>query len=155
EQLDRVLTFFAAHLPRFELSLRADGVEVDEQEAPRFILTLEGSAEHVLAKLAARYGQTTVSVSPAALHLGYASAVGPGEKRLYRRRDEEERAAARELTSRGLRFDSNSNSFEATGDAAIQFWSEGLRALPHAWERFGVEAPKVRVRQRIRPRIRV
>ena len=153
-QLDRALTFFAAHLPRFELSLRADGVEVDDQEAPHFILTLEGDAEHVLARLAARYGQTTVAVSPTAVHLGYASAVGGGRK-LYRRREETERGAARELTSRGLKFDSNANVFEAAGDAALKFWSEGIKELPAEWERFGTQALKVRVRPRLKPRIRV
>ena len=29
-QLDRVLTFFAAHLPRFRMTLKADGVDVEE-----------------------------------------------------------------------------------------------------------------------------
>ena len=33
-QLDRVLSFFAAHLPRFRLSLVAEGLKVEEEAEP-------------------------------------------------------------------------------------------------------------------------
>ena len=80
-QLDRVLSFFAAHLPRFRMSLLADGLEVDDTCEPKFLLTLEGTAERVNAQLAARYGyNVTVPVSPSALHLGYATG-GSGSER--------------------------------------------------------------------------
>jgi superfamily II DNA or RNA helicase len=154
-QLDRVLTFFAAHLPRFRMALQADEVEVDESEEPRFILTLEGSAEHVRARLAARYGQTTVPVSPVGVNLGYASGVGSGGRKLYRRREEQERAAGRRLQEMGLRFESASTTYEARGDVALMFWAQGLNNLPEEWERFGAQSPKVRLRPRLRPRIRV
>ena len=87
-QLDRVLTFFAAHLPRFRMVLKADNLDVDESVEPHFVLTLEGNADKVKALLAARYGQTTVPVSPSAAHLGYASGVGSESRKLYRRREE-------------------------------------------------------------------
>ncbi|MBI3183508.1 MAG: SNF2 helicase associated domain-containing protein [Myxococcales bacterium] len=153
-QLDRVLTFFAAHLPRHSLSLRADGIDVDESTPPRFVLTLEGGAEHVRAKLAARYGHTTVPVSPAASHLGYAAGVREGGRKLYRRDEPAERAAAKLLLDRGFRFDSASASFEAQGDAAIELWAAGLKELPADWELFGAER-KVKLRARVRPRVRV
>ncbi|QAT83712.1 SNF2/helicase domain-containing protein [Corallococcus coralloides] len=154
-QLDRVLTFFAAHLPRFRMSLKADDIEVDESVEPRFVLTLEGAAERVKVQLAARYGQTTVAVSPTATHLGYASGVGEDARKLYRRRDEVERAAGKLLLDQGLRFDQAAQAFDASGDVALEFWARGLASLPAEWERYGVSAPKVRLRPKLKPRIRV
>jgi len=154
-QLDRVLTFFAAHLPRFRMVLKADNIDVDESVEPHFILTMEGSPEKVKVQLAARYGQTTVPVSPTANHLGYASGVGNDSRKLYRRREELERGAGKLLTELGLRFDTQSNVYEASADAALEFWARGLASLPNEWERFGVQAPKVRLRPKLRPRVRV
>jgi superfamily II DNA or RNA helicase len=154
-QLDRVLTFFAAHLPRFRMVLKADNIDVDESVEPHFLLTLEGTPERVKAQLAARYGQTTVPVSPTATHLGYASGVGNESRKLYRRREELERGAGKQLQELGLRFDANAQIYETSGDAALEFWARGLASLPDAWERFGVQAPKVRLRPKIKPRIRV
>src|SRR6185295_3177412 len=151
-QLDRILTFFAAHLPRFRMSLRADGVEVEESIDPKFILTIEGGVEHIKARLAARYGQTTVPVSPTAQHLGYASGAGEGARKLYRRRDETEREAGKLLLSKGFKFDTALNLYEAHGDAAIELWARGLAELPQEWERYGAEEKKVRLRPRLRPR---
>jgi hypothetical protein len=154
-QLDRVLTFFAAHLPRFRMTLKADNIDVDDSVEPRFVLTLEGSPERVRAQLAARYGQTTVPVSPTASHLGYASGVGGDGRKLYRRRDELERDAGKRLLELGLRYDGHAHSYDASGDTAIEFWARGLASLPEDWERYGVQAPKVRLRPKLRPRIRV
>ena len=154
-QLDRVLTFFAAHLPRFRMALKADNIDVDESVEPRFVLTLEGSPERVKVQLAARYGQTTVPVSPTAAHLGYASGVGTDGRKLYRRREELERAAGRRLQEMGLRYDGHAHAYEGSGDSAIEFWARGLSSLPDDWERYGVQAPKVRLRPKLRPRIRV
>ncbi|MFL5354579.1 SNF2-related protein [Archangium sp.] len=154
-QLDRVLTFFAAHLPRFRMALKADDIDVDESVEPRFLLTLEGTPERVKVQLAARYGQTTVPVSPTAAHLGYASGVGSEGRKLYRRREELERAAGKRLQEMGLRYDGHAHAYEASGDGAIEFWARGLASLPEDWERFGVQAPKVRLRPKLRPRIRV
>ncbi|HEX6244173.1 MAG TPA: SNF2 helicase associated domain-containing protein, partial [Polyangiales bacterium] len=154
-QLDRVLTFFAAHLPRFQMALKADDIDVDESVEPRFLLTLEGSSERVKVQLAARYGQTTVAVSPTASHLGYASGVGTEGRKLYRRREEEERAAGKRLQDLGLRYDPHTHAYDASGDGAIEFWARGLSSLPDEWERYGVQAPKVRLRPKLRPRIRV
>ncbi|MCY1001959.1 SNF2-related protein [Myxococcus sp. MISCRS1] len=154
-QLDRVLTFFAAHLPRFRMSLKADDIEVDEAVEPHFVLTLEGNPEKVKVQLAARYGQTTAPVSPTATHLGYASGVGGDSRKLYRRREDLERAAGKQLLDLGLRFEPQSQAFDATGDVALEFWARGLASLPAEWERFGVQAPKVRLRPKLKPRIRV
>ncbi|WP_224243633.1 DEAD/DEAH box helicase [Hyalangium gracile] len=154
-QLDRVLTFFAAHLPRFRMVLKADNLDVDESVEPRFVLTLEGTPDKVKVMLAARYGQTTVPVSPTASHLGYASGVGGESRKLYRRREDLERSAGKQLTEMGLRYDGQTHAYEASGDAALEFWARGLSGLPETWERFGVQAPKVRLRPKLRPRIRV
>ncbi|MBX5484012.1 MAG: SNF2 helicase associated domain-containing protein [Myxococcaceae bacterium] len=154
-QVDRILTFFAAHLPRFRLSLRAEGIDVDDTATPKFVLTLEGTAEKVKAKLGARYGTTTVQVSPDARHLGYASGSDGKSRKLYRRREDEERAAARRLIEAGFRFDSATATYEAQGDAAIAFWAETLKALPQDWEVFTAAPPKVRVRPKLKPRVKV
>ncbi|MEW5740974.1 MAG: SNF2-related protein [Myxococcota bacterium] len=155
-QLDRALSFFAAHLPRYRLSLQAEGIAVDDTTPPKFILTLEGKADVVKAQLAARYGAAvTVPVSPVAQHLGYAAG-GSGEgRKLFLRQEVVERAAARKLTELGLRFDEPSNSYEAIGDQAIDFWSRGRSELPKDWEVYAAAPPKVRVRARLKPKVRV
>ncbi len=152
-QLDRALTFFAAHLPRLDLSLRADGLDVDESTPPHFILTLEGNPEKVRAQLGARYGGTTAPVTPAAGTLGYAIGSLGNKRRLYRRDEEEERAALKLLTGLGLRWDGG--AYVAQGDTAVTFWAQGLKSLPAAWERFAAQLPEVKVRSGLRPRIRV
>ncbi len=154
-QLDRVLTFFAAHLPRFRMTLKADGVEVEEASEPKFLLTLEGTPEQISGRLAARYGHTTVPVSPTATHLGYASGTGENSKKLYRRREADEKAAGKLLLEKGFKFDTHQGTFEASGDAAIEFWAQGLKELPDHWDRFGAEKTKIRVRPKLKPRIRV
>lgn len=155
-QLDRALTFFAAHLPRYRLTLKADGLEVDETTEPTFLLTLDGRPDYVRGQLAARYGTAvTVSVSPSAQHLGYASG-GTGDKRmLFLRQEAIERAAGKVLTEFGFRFDEATSSFETGGDAAIDFWARRRAELPASWEVYAAQTPRVRVRSKIRPRIRV
>ncbi|MBE2250959.1 MAG: DEAD/DEAH box helicase [Myxococcus sp.] len=155
-QLDRTLSFFAAHLPRYRLSLQADGIDVDETAEPSFIVTLEGKADYVKAQLAARYGQAvTVPVSPSARYLGYASGGAGDSRKLFLRRDELERGAGKTLVDAGLRYDDATSSYEALGDKAIDFWANGRAALPKAWEIFAAAPPKLRMRAKLRPRIRV
>jgi superfamily II DNA or RNA helicase len=154
-QLDRLLTFFAAHLPRFRIALKADGIEVDESVEPAIILTAEGGAETVKAVLAARYGQSTVPVSPLAGHLGYASGSSEGGRKLYRRRDDIERGAGKLLLSQGFRFDAAQNVYLASGDVAIDFWSKGVKELPKEWELYASKPAKMRLRSPLRPRVKV
>ncbi|MBS1150430.1 MAG: SNF2/helicase domain protein [Myxococcaceae bacterium] len=155
-QLDRVLSFFAAHLPRFRMSLLADGLEVDDKCEPKFVLTLEGTAERVKAQLAGRYGtNVTVPVSPTAQHLGYASGGTGNERKLYLRQEAQERAAGKLLTELGFRFDQTNLAYEAAGDAALDFWAHRRATLPKAWEQFAAAAPRVRVRPKVKPRVRV
>ncbi len=154
-QLDRVLTFFAAHLPRFRMSLKADGIEVDESVEPSFLLTLEGAPEKIRAKLAARYGNSTVPVQAGTANLGYASGVGESGRKLYRRKDETERLASKVLTDQGFKFDPIGQTYDVQGDPAVEFWARGHKELPKDWELFGATMPKVRVRAKLKPRIRV
>jgi len=152
-QLDRALTFFAAHLPRLDLSLRADGLEVEESTEPHFILTLEGNSERVKAQLGARYGGTTVPVTPSSGTLGYAIGSQGNKRRLYRRDEEQERAALKLLSAQGLRWDGDAHVGQ--GDVAVAFWAEGVKTLPGTWERFAAHVPEVKVRKGLKPRIRV
>lgn len=155
-QLDRVLSFFAAHLPRYRLSLQAEGIAVDDTTPPTFIVTLEGKADAVKAQLAARYGAAvTVPVSPVAQHLGYAAGGTGDGRKLFLRQELVERAAGKKLVELGLRYDEPTNSYEAIGDGAIDFWSRGRSELPKDWEVYAAAPPKVRVRARLRPRVRV
>jgi superfamily II DNA or RNA helicase len=154
-QLDRILSFFAAHLPRYRLSLKAEGIEVDETATPNFVLTLEGKPDNVKAQLSARYGgSVNVPVSPVALHLGYASGGGP-ERHLYLRREEIEREAGKVMVANGFRFDEPTNTYEAMGDKAIEFWARGRSQLPKHWEIFAASPPKIKLRGTLRPKIRV
>lgn len=156
DQLDRALSFLAAHLPRYQLALEADGIEVDDTTQPHFILTLEGRLDAVTGQLAARYGSAvTVPVSPTAQHPGYAAGGAGGARNLYLRQVAAEREAGRALLDAGLRWDEGRGRFEATGDAAIAFWATGRGGLPKDWEVFAAAAPKVRVRSKLRPRVRV
>ena len=154
-QVERALSFFAAHLPRIDLRLRADGLDVVEDATPALLLSLEGSAEQVKAQLAARYGSATVPVAPGATHLGYAASPGTKGRTLFRRQDAVEREAGQRLLALGFKFDPSTATYEASGDAAVSFWSSGLAELPETWERFVARPPRVRVRRRLRPRVRV
>src|SRR5262249_7671091 len=154
-QVERALSFFAAHLPRIDLRLRADGLDVVEDATPALLLSLEGSAEQVKAQLAARYGSATVPVGPGPAHLGYAASPGAKGRTLHRPQEAVERHGAQRMLSLGFRFDPATSTYEASGDAAVSFWSSGLTELPGDWERFVARPPRVQVRRRLRPRVRV
>lgn len=155
-QVDRILSFFAAHLPRFRMGLKAEGLEVEDAVEPKLVLTLEGTADKVTARLAAKYGSSvTVAVSPTAQHLGYATGGPSTERKLYLRHEAKERAAGQQLVEQGFRFDANAQTYVAQQDAALEFWSKGVKSLPADWETFAATAPKVRVRAKMKPRVRV
>jgi superfamily II DNA or RNA helicase len=155
-QLDRILSFFAAHLPRFRMGLKAEGLEVEEGVEPKFVLTVEGAPDKVTARLAAKYGEwVTVAVSPTAQHLGYAAGGPATERKLYLRQETHERAAGQGLVDQGFRFDSTAQTYVAANDAALEFWSKGIKVLPPEWETFAAAPPKIRVRPKVRPRVRV
>ncbi len=156
DQLDRALSFFAAHLPRFRLSLQADGIEVDDKTEPKFMLTLEGRPDYVKAQLAAKYGTSvTVPVSTSSAHLGYASGGSGEDRKLFLRQEIAERGAAKLLTESRFRYSEPDRAFEAHGDAAIEFWAHGRPNLPKAWEIFAAAAPRVRLRSKLKPKVRV
>ena len=155
-QLERVLTFFAAHLPRHQLALEADGLKVEENVEPTFLLTVEGNAEKVKGKLAARYGEAvTVAVNPDAVHLGYAGGGGAGGAKLFLRKEAQERAAGQALKALGFRHDAASETYEVEGDEAIDFWVKGRSSLPKDWQVFVAQPPKLKVRAKLKPKIRV
>ena len=154
-QVERALSFFAAHLPRIDLRLRADGLDVVEDATPELLLSLEGTAEQVKAQLAARYGSATVPVSPSGAHLGYAASPGAKGRTLFRRQDAIEREAGQRLLALGFKFDAGSATYETSGDAAVSFWDSGLAELPKEWERFVARPPRIKLRRRLRPRVRV
>ncbi len=156
-QVERVLTFFAAHLPRFRVSLKADGVEVEDKVQPTFTLVLEGGPEEVKAQLVARYGSASLPVSPGIVGSGYAhSGAGAGQAtKLYLRQLEVERTAARFLLERGFKFNPELQSFRAEADAAVDFWVRGIFEVPTGWEGVRAYTPKVEVRGTLKPRIRI
>ena len=59
------------------------------------------------------------------------------------------------LLGLGFKYDSQGSLYEATGDAAVAFWSSGLATLPAEWERFLAKAPRIRMRRKLRPKVRV
>ncbi len=89
----------------------------------------------VRAQLAARYGQTTVPVSPTAVHLGYASGVGAEGRKLYRRHEEAERGRGQAPAwSWASATTATPAPTRPRATRAVEFWARGLASLP---ERLG------------------
>ena len=154
-QLDRVLSFFAAHLPRFRMALRADGIEVDERWSRRSSSpsrarpsTSRRSWPRATARRRCPCRPPPCTWATPAAPARTAQALPAPRGDGARRGQAADRSWASGSTPaqplRGQR---------RRGDRVL-----GARArttLPEDWERFGAAAPKVRMRPKLRPRIRV
>jgi superfamily II DNA or RNA helicase len=153
--LDDLLSYLSSVLPRYRLGFRAEGLKVEEGVVPSFMVTLEGDAEQVCAKLLAKYGEhVLVPVTPAT-DAGYVLQEGVGQRLLVLRSSIQEREAVRQLLALGFHFRSASQCFELAGDAAIDFWSSGKTGFPADWEALLSQKPQVRVRSFLKPRIQI
>ncbi len=117
-----------------ELASIADLVDA----TPTFTLRAEGDLTMVRATLRAVYGDVELDVAPAELPPPLAIAPGGGDRPKVIRRDiGAEREAADTLFNLGLGLpDGHDRWFEAHGDAATTFWTEGIGSLPDTWDRY-------------------
>ena len=129
--LPKVALEVGAELP--ELSQVADVID----QTPTFRLKAGGTLTEVQASLNAAYGDEEVEVradgmSPPVRIL----APKEGQKRATCIRFDipAQQAAAEALKSAGLGADESGQYFVADGEAAINFWSEGIGALPEDWD---------------------
>jgi superfamily II DNA or RNA helicase len=129
--LPKVALEVGAELP--ELSQVADVIDL----APTFRLQAGGNLTEVQASLNAAYGDEEVEVradgmSPPVRILSPEE----GQKRATCIRFDiaAQQAAAEALKSAGLEADESGQYFVAMGEAAINFWSEGIGSLPEDWD---------------------
>ena len=111
-------------------------------ETPTFVLRAEGDLSRVRASLRASYGDVELDVPPAdlppplAIMTGKNAAPG-GRPRVIRRDIGAERMAADTLFNLGLGLPEDHDQwFEATGEKAVSFWTEGVGSLPDEWDRY-------------------
>src|SRR5690606_31813596 len=129
--LPRVALEVGALLP--DLSQVADVVDMQ----PTFSLTASGTLTEAEASLKARYGDKEVEVradgiSPPVIILPPEE----GQKRAKCIRTDipAQQEAVQRLLDLGLVAEESGERFVAHGEQAIQFWSEGVTALPRSWE---------------------
>jgi superfamily II DNA or RNA helicase len=140
EDLGRLLseivpkTAFALGTELPDLSSIADIVDA----TPTFTLRAEGDLTVVRATLRAVYGEVELDVAPAELPPPLAIVPGTTERPSVIRRDiGAEREAADTLFNLGLGLpDEHDRWFEARGDKATTFWTEGIGSLPDTWDRY-------------------
>lgn len=131
--LPRVALEVGAELP--DLSQIADVIDLE----PTFRMRAGGSLIEANVTLTAIYGDTEVEIR--------ADGISPpviiqppeeGQKRARCIRCDivAQQAAAEKLRALGLSPDESGQSFVATGESAIKFWSEGVGSLPDDWDLF-------------------
>jgi hypothetical protein len=131
--LPRVALEIGAELP--DLSQIADVVDL----TPTFRLRAGGSLMEASVSLFAEYGDTEMAVRADGITLPIL--IRPPEEgsrraRCVRLDIAAQQEAANRLGELGLAPDQTGQAFRATGDSAIQFWTEGLGALPDTWDLF-------------------
>lgn len=137
-------------IPRTRLALGTDEPDVTSvvefiDAQPQFILRAQGDLTKVRAWLRVSYGETELDVPPASLPSPLAilpsreGAEKGARPRVIRRDIGAEREAADTLFNLGLGLPEDDRQdawFEASGDRAISFWSEGVGSLPENWDRY-------------------
>lgn len=131
--LPRVALEMGAQLP--ELSQVADVMDMK----PTFTFRAGGSISEAEATLKARYGDLEIEVradgiSPPIMVLP--AQEGQKRARCIRTDIAAQQQAVQLLLENGLDPSEHGDSFEARGEDAIRFWSEGVAALPQDWELF-------------------
>ena len=131
--LPKVALEIGAELP--ELSQIADVVDL----IPTFRMRAGGSLVEAHAELHAAYGDEEIQVRADGITppvITQPPAEGMKRARCIRVDIAAQQDAANRLVALGLRPDETGQTFMATGDAAIRFWSEGLAELPDTWDLF-------------------
>lgn len=132
------------HIPRVAVTLNAALPDLEAiadvvDATPRFELWATGDIVEAHAKLKVRYGDHTFDVPATGLPSPLAF-LPPEEGRkrpgVIRRDVGAEVSAVQKLLALGFEADDVSDELLATGEEAIQFWSEGIGTLPEDWDRF-------------------
>jgi superfamily II DNA or RNA helicase len=131
--LPKIALEVGAELP--ELSQVADVVDL----LPTFRMRAGGSLIDAQVQLFAAYGDEEIEVRADGISLPVI--IQPPEEGMKRARCirvdiAAQQQAAAKLNALGLKPDETGESFVASGDAAIRFWSEGLAELPDDWDLF-------------------
>ena len=131
--LPKVALEVGAELP--DLGQIADVVDL----TPTFRMRAGGSLVEANVTLYAAYGDVEVAVRADGITLPVI--VQPPEEGMKRARCirvdiAAQQEAASKLESLGLRADPTGQAFVASGDKALQFWTEGLAELPEDWDLF-------------------
>ena len=131
--LPKIALEVGAELP--ELSQVADVVDL----LPTFRMRAGGSLIDAQVQLFAAYGEEEIEVRADGISLPVI--IQPPEEGMKRARCirvdiAAQQQAAVKLNALGLKPDETGESFVASGDAAIRFWSEGLAELPDDWDLF-------------------
>jgi superfamily II DNA or RNA helicase len=106
---------------------------------PTFRMRAGGSLIEASVSLFAAYGEEEIQVRADGISLPVLiqpPMEGQKKARCIRVDIVAQQDAAEKLAALGLRPDETGQSFVATGDAAIRFWSEGLAELPDTWDLF-------------------
>ena len=139
--LPRLLTDF---IPKVATSIGADlpdlGSVADLVDAhPHFQLKANGDIVSAEVRLKVAYADQEFDVPvngfPSPLAFLPPTRRG-GRPRVVRRDVGAEMAAVQEIMNLGFEVDEAGEALVATGDAAVDFWSEGIGSLPETWDRF-------------------
>ena len=128
--LPRVAGEIGADLP--DLSQVADVIDFQ----PKFILRAGGNLTDASATLRALYGETEVEVRADGISppvLLFPPAEGYKRARCIRCDIAAQQQAVQVLLDAGLIAEESGESFHATGERAIKFWSDGIPRIPKTW----------------------
>jgi superfamily II DNA or RNA helicase len=128
--LPRVAGEIGADLP--DLSQVADVVDLQ----PKLVLRAGGNLTEAHATLRALYGETEVEVRADGISppvLLFPPAEGYKRARCIRCDIATQQVAVQMLLEFGLIADESGEGFQAMGERAIKFWSEGIPRIPKSW----------------------
>lgn len=131
--LPKVALEVGAELP--DLAQIAEVVDL----VPTFRMRAGGSLIEASVSLFAAYGEEEIQVRADGITppvIIQPPAEGAKRARCIRVDIAAQQDAAEKLAALGLKPDETGQTFVATGDAAIRFWSEGLAELPDTWDLF-------------------
>ncbi len=114
---------------------------------PQFLLTLDGDAQEMTARLAVRYGDVELPLTSAG-----ASTHVTADGRLIRRDPAAEGQAIEALLSAHLAR-GGAGTFVARADMAVEFWTAGFSTLPKDWHLFGPRPQQVVKLRRLQARV--
>jgi superfamily II DNA or RNA helicase len=152
--IPKVANSLGADLP--ELESIADVVDAQ----PRFELRGDGDIVSASVKLRALYDDEDFQVPTAGIAppLAFLPARTPGGRpRVVRRDVGEEMAAVQRLLSLGLVPGESREDVVGSGEAAIEFWTNGIASLPAEWAKFVPDdLAQVKIRKEtVTPQLRV